>query len=47
MQLPKNIRQIATPDEKNRIYIEDYVSTYLHRLARMDIKLYLSMYRKY
>ncbi len=36
MELPKNIRQIALPDEKNRIYIEDYVSTYLHRLEKTD-----------
>lgn len=31
--LPKNIRQIGTPSGERRIYIEDYVMTYLNQLA--------------
>lgn len=31
--LPKNIRQIGAPDGNRRIYIEDYVMTYLNQLA--------------
>ncbi|MBQ9983614.1 MAG: LysM peptidoglycan-binding domain-containing protein [Lachnospiraceae bacterium] len=31
--LPKNIRQIGTPCGNRRIYIEDYVMTYLNQLA--------------
>lgn len=31
--LPKNIRQIGTPSGNKRIYIEDYVLTYLNQLA--------------
>lgn len=31
--LPKNIRQIGTPSGNKRIYIEDYVMTYLTQLA--------------
>lgn len=31
--LPKNIRQIGTPSGNRRIYIEDYVMTYLTQLA--------------
>mgnify|MGYP000225951935 CR=1 FL=1 len=31
--LPKNIRQIGIPNEKYRIYIEDYVYTFLCSLA--------------
>lgn len=31
--LPKNIRQIGTPEGHCRIYIEDYVMTYLKQLA--------------
>lgn len=31
--LPKNIRQIGTPNGNKRIYIEDYVMTYLGQLA--------------
>ncbi len=31
--LPKNIRQIGMPDGNRRIYIEDYVMTYLGQLA--------------
>lgn len=32
--LPKNIRQIGSPDGHKRIYIEDYVVTYLNYIAR-------------
>ena len=31
--LPKNIRQIGAPNGNRRIYIEDYVMTYLNQLA--------------
>lgn len=31
--LPKNIRQIGAPEGNKRIYIEDYVMTYLNQLA--------------
>ncbi|MDO5127238.1 MAG: LysM domain-containing protein [Eubacteriales bacterium] len=33
-KLPKNIRQIGTPPSNKRIYIEDYVVTYLNYIAR-------------
>ena len=29
-RLPKNIRQIGNPEKDFRIYMEDYVYTYLH-----------------
>ena len=32
-ELPKNVKQIGEPEEKRKIYIEDYVITYLKRLA--------------
>ncbi len=31
MELPKNIRQIGTPGQKHKVYIEDYVYTYVHQ----------------
>ena len=31
-KLPKNIRQIGERDETVRLYVEDYVNTYLKRL---------------
>ena len=34
VQLPNNIRQVGTPGEKIKIYIEDYVYTYLNKLAQ-------------
>lgn len=34
LRLPKNIRQIGSPDGHKRIYIEDYVVTYLNYIAR-------------
>ena len=30
-KLPKNIRQIGEPDERLRVYIEDYAFTYLQK----------------
>lgn len=33
INLPKNIRQIGEPEEHRKIYIEDYVITYLKRLS--------------
>ncbi len=33
VNLPKNIRQIGAPSGNKRIYIEDYVMTYLNQLA--------------
>lgn len=34
IRLPKNIRQIGTPQGGRRIYVEDYVMTYLNQLAK-------------
>lgn len=34
LKLPKNIRQIGSPDGHKRIYIEDYVVTYLNYISR-------------
>lgn len=34
VKLPKNIRQIGTPPANKRIYIEDYVVTFLNYIAR-------------
>ena len=31
-KLPKNIRQIGDTDQVVRLYVEDYVNTYLERL---------------
>lgn len=36
VELPKNIRQIGTPRGMKRIYIEDYVMTFLTKLAEPD-----------
>jgi len=33
-KLPENIRQMGEQPEKNRIYIEDYVVTYMHQVFR-------------
>ena len=33
VQLPNNIRQVGTPGEKIKIYIEDYVMTYLNQIT--------------
>lgn len=34
IRLPKNIRQVGTPKGGRRIYVEDYVVTYLNQLAK-------------
>lgn len=34
IRLPKNIRQVGTPQGSRRIYVEDYVMTYLSQLAK-------------
>lgn len=34
VKLPKNIRQVGTPSGNKRIYIEDYVVTYLNYISR-------------
>lgn len=34
IRLPKNIRQVGTPQGNRRIYVEDYVMTYLNQLAK-------------
>lgn len=34
IRLPKNIRQIGTPQGGRRIYVEDYAITYLNQLAK-------------
>lgn len=36
IRLPKNIRQVGMPQGNCRIYIEDYVVTYLNRLAKPE-----------
>lgn len=33
LKLPKNIRQIGKPGDKTRIYIEDYVVTYINQMT--------------
>lgn len=33
LKLPKNIRQIGLPEDKRKIYVEDYVVTYMNQLA--------------
>lgn len=35
-ELPKNVRQIGDTKEKRKIYIEDFVITYLNKLAKPD-----------
>ena len=37
LDLPKNVRQIGEPEENRKIYIEDYVITYLKRFAREQL----------
>ncbi len=34
--LPKNVRQVGEPGQHGKIYIEDYVVTYLNRLAKPE-----------
>ncbi len=40
MQLPKNIRQIGEATDDNRIYIEDYVYTYIRRMKEKDFPVH-------
>lgn len=40
MQLPKNIRQIGEATDDNRIYIEDYVYTYIRRMKERDFPVH-------
>ena len=37
LDLPKNVRQIGEPEDKRKIYIEDYVVTYLRKFAREEM----------
>ena len=37
LDLPKNVRQIGEPEDKRKIYIEDYVGTYLRKFAREEM----------
>ena len=37
LDLPKNVRQIGEPEAGRKIYIEDYVITYLKRFAREQV----------
>ena len=53
-KLPKNIRQIGDTDQVVRLYVEDYVNTYLKRLypagnqtLRVGLKLDLSLIHNY
>ncbi|ROR23610.1 LysM domain-containing protein [Mobilisporobacter senegalensis] len=39
-RMPKNIRQIGQPDNSRKIYIEDYVMTYVRQLAMKDYSHY-------
>ena len=34
IKLPKNIRQMGTPGDRQKVYIEDYVYTYLHSFLK-------------
>ncbi len=38
LKLPKNIRQIGKPGDKTRIYIEDYVVTYINQMTRGSLE---------
>ena len=37
LDVPKNVRQIGEPEDKRKIYIEDYVVTYLRKFAREEM----------
>lgn len=39
VRLPKNVRQIGTAGNGNRIYVEDYVITYLNQFSGKDISV--------
>lgn len=49
MELPKNIVQIGKPDKIHKIYIEDYVVSYIKQLSRTseDRSVGLALYGKY
>ena len=34
LKLPKNIRQVGRPDSQIKIYVEDYVVTYINQIAQ-------------
>lgn len=36
-ELPKNIRQIGEPGQEVKVFVEDYVSIYLHDLAKANL----------
>ena len=36
LDLPKNVQQIGEPEENRKIYIEDYVITYLKPFAKEE-----------
>ena len=36
-RMPKNIRQIGNAPDKKKIYIEDYVMTFLRRIAPREV----------
>lgn len=36
-ELPKNIRQIGEPGQEIKVFVEDYVSIYLHDLAKANL----------
>ena len=42
LRLPKNIRQIGNTEEDFKIYIEDYVVTFLNQLTEKDLSKILS-----
>ena len=37
LTLPKNIRQVGEPELGRKIYIEDYVTTYLQQYAKEEM----------
>ena len=37
LELPKNVRQIGEPESNRKIYIEDYVITYLKKYAKEQV----------
>lgn len=36
--IPKNVRQMGEPEEKRKIYVEDYVVTYLRQYAKEEMQ---------
>ena len=49
MELPKNVTQIGETDKFCKIYMEDYVVSYLKQMNRMaeDKAMGLALYGKY